>query len=55
MPPWSQKQRKLAQAVKHGFKPTGAAKGFSKSFADMVVTESDDQGNRKITRTKKGK
>ena len=38
--PWSRKQKKLARAVAHGFKPTGAAKGFDKSFAAQVISES---------------
>jgi len=37
--PWSRKQVKLAEAVKHGFKPTGKAAGFSKSFANQVIAE----------------
>ena len=37
--PWSRSQMKLAQAVKHGFKPTGKAAGFSKSFANQVIAE----------------
>ena len=38
--PWSEKQRRLAQAVKHGFKPTGAAKGFTGTLADLILAES---------------
>jgi len=39
---------KLAQAVKHGFKPTGKAAGFSKSFANQVIaegTKGENMGN----------
>lgn len=46
--PWSKKQKRLAQAVKHGFKPTGAAKSFTKAFASQVIEESDtDKAKRK--------
>jgi hypothetical protein len=47
MPPWSTKQKKLAQAVAHGFKPTGSAKGFTKGFAEQVIEESEDQKKRR--------
>jgi len=45
--PWSSKQKKLAQAVAHGFKPTGSAKGFSKDFAAQVIEESPDEKKRR--------
>lgn len=51
--PWSPAQVKTAQAVTHGWKPKGKAKGFSEDFADQVVTESDEMGHRKTTRPKK--
>ncbi len=38
--PWTAKTQRLAQAVRHGFHPTGSAKGFTASFADQVVEES---------------
>lgn len=53
MPPWTAKQQKLAHAVQSGFKPTGAAKGFSKAFAEYVIEETPKVGTRKPV--KKGK
>jgi hypothetical protein len=38
--PWSEKQVRVAQAVEHGWKPKGSAKGFTRSFASQVVEES---------------
>ena len=38
--PYNRAQVKLAQAVSHGFKPTGSASGFSKGFATQVLEES---------------
>jgi hypothetical protein len=49
--PWSAKQKKVARAVKHGFKPTGSAKGFTQDFADLVVEESGDTIRRRRGRT----
>ena len=47
--PWTPKQKKVAQAVEHGWKPKGAAKNFArtvrsgagrgKSLADLIVSE----------------
>jgi hypothetical protein len=37
--PWTAKQQKTARAVKHGWKPTGSAKGFTRRFASEVVAE----------------
>lgn len=37
--PWTRKQQKLARAVSHGFKPTGQASGFGKTFAEQVLEE----------------
>lgn len=51
--PWTAKQQKLAHAVQSGYKPTGAAKGFSKAFADYVIEETPKVGTRKPV--KKGK
>ena len=45
--PWTKKQQKLAQAVAHGFKPSGKAKGFDKDFAEQVIEESPDQKKRR--------
>jgi hypothetical protein len=45
--PWSKKQKRVAQAVEHGWKPTGSAKGFSKDFAEQVIEESDDMKKRR--------
>jgi hypothetical protein len=45
--PWSSKQKKLARAVMHGFKPTGKAKDFSKDFASLVVVESNEKPKKK--------
>lgn len=39
--PWTRKQQDMARAVKHGFKPTGKAKGFDRDFAEQVLDESD--------------
>lgn len=38
--PWSGKQKQVAQAVAHGWKPTGTAKGFTQTFAKQVISES---------------
>jgi len=38
--PWSKKQVRTAQAVEHGWKPKGSAKGFDDDFARKVVAES---------------
>lgn len=37
--PWSKKQVRTAQAVEHGWKPKGSAKGFTRGFAAQVVAE----------------
>lgn len=41
--PWSQKQQRVAQAVAHGWKPKGSAKGFTHEFAEQVIEESGDK------------
>lgn len=46
--PWSKKQVKVAQAVKHGWQPTGSAAGFTPKFADEVVTESGGKNLGKL-------
>jgi len=51
--PWTKKVQHLAQAVEHGWQPKGTAKGFSKAFADYVITETPRVGTRKPV--KKGK
>jgi len=54
--PYSRKQVRLAQAVEHGFKPTGKAKGFSQGFAEQVLEESgEDKKRRKAAEDKMGK
>ena len=45
--PWSDKTKKLAQAVAHGFKPTGSAKGFDRGFAEQVLEESGEEKKRR--------
>jgi len=37
--PWSDKQTRVAEAVAHGWKPKGSAKGFTKKFASQVIEE----------------
>lgn len=37
--PWTERQVRVAQAVRHGWKPRGAAKGFTREFAEQVVDE----------------
>lgn len=37
--PWSKAQERVAQAVAHGWKPKGSAKGFTKKFAEQVIEE----------------
>jgi hypothetical protein len=51
--PWTWEQQKLARAVKHGWKPKGSAKGFTKAFANQVVEESKNMPTRK--KVKKGR
>lgn len=45
--PYTSKQKKLARAVSHGFKPTGSASGFSKSFAEQMLEETAAMKARK--------
>ncbi len=54
--PWTRKQLKVAEAVKHGWKPKGSAKGFTLGFAGQVIQETDG-GKRKsmIRKAVKGK
>jgi hypothetical protein len=44
--PWTKKQQRVAQAVKHDWKPKGSAKGFTKAFAEEVVDESKTMRTR---------
>jgi hypothetical protein len=45
--PWSRKQKQVALAVEHGWKPTGSAKGFTRGFAEQVIEESGDAKKRR--------
>ena len=45
--PWSKKQKRVAQAVEHGWEPTGSAKGFTMGFAEKVMEESEEHKKRK--------
>lgn len=38
--PWTDKQKRVAQAVKHGWSPKGKAKGFGRNLADLILSES---------------
>lgn len=40
MAPWTNKQKKLAKAVKAGWRPKGKAKDFGTSLADLILRES---------------
>ena len=54
--PWTKKQQRVAQAVEHGWKPKGSAKGFDKGFAEQVIEESSsDKAKRKAAESKLGK
>lgn len=44
--PWTEKQERVAQAVAHGWKPKGKAKGFTKSFAKQVISENKEKGRK---------
>ena len=45
--PWTKKQKRVALAVEHGWRPTGSAKGFTKGFAEQVIEESDEMKKRR--------
>lgn len=49
--PWSKQQVRVAEAVKHGWRPTGSAKGFTQSFAEQVIQE----GQKIVRKRYKGK
>ncbi len=55
--PWSKKQVRVAQAVEHGWKPKGAAKGFTQDFAAQVVAEGVKGGvkQRRVFKVKRSK
>ncbi len=53
MPPFTRKQVRLAQAVEHGFRPTGKAKNFTKKLASDIVVETNDGKDRSMIRKKK--
>ena len=54
--PYTKAQQDLAQAINHGFHPTGRAKGFSQAFAKQVTVESNSLPTRKpIKKKKKGR
>ncbi len=44
--PWTKKQQRTAQAVAHGWRPTGSAKGFTRGFAEQVTSESKTMPTR---------
>jgi len=50
--PWSAAQKRTAQAVAHGWHPKGAAKGFGKNLADLILHEDKSKatGKRKPTK-----
>lgn len=45
--PYTKKQVQVAEAVKHGWKPKGSAKGFAEKFADQVVEEDSQMERRR--------
>jgi hypothetical protein len=45
--PWSKKQKKVARAVAHGWKPTGSAEGFDSDFAHQVLEESGEEKKKR--------
>ena len=45
--PWSPEQVKVAQAVAHGWRPKGSAKGFTRRFAEQVIAEGVKKKRRK--------
>lgn len=53
--PWSKSQQRTAQAVTHGWKPKGSAKGFTQSFASQVIEESGTLGHLGGMKKKKAK
>ena len=53
MPPWTKKQVRVAEAVKHGWKPKGGAKGFTHKLASDIVVETNDGADKSMIRKKK--
>ena len=51
--PYTKKQVRVAEAVKHGWKPKGSAAGFTENFAEKVLTESEKPGGIKGAATEK--
>jgi hypothetical protein len=45
--PWTGQQQRVARAVAHGWKPKGSAKGFTRAFAEQVISESKKKRKRK--------
>lgn len=48
--PWTAEQQKVARAVMHGWKAKGSAKGFTRAFAEQVMSESKKKRTRKKVR-----
>ena len=48
--PWTADQQKTARAIAHGWKPRGKVKGFTRAFAEQVLSESKTKGTRKPRR-----
>lgn len=44
--PYNASQMKTAMAVKHGWKPSGSAKGFTKDFAEHVLEMGEKKKRR---------
>ena len=51
--PYTKKQVRVAEAVAHGFKPTGSAKGFNKGFAKDLLVETNYGKDKSMIRKKK--
>jgi hypothetical protein len=45
--PWTSKQKRVAQAVAHGWKPKGKAKDFGRDLADLILRETKDKKPKK--------
>jgi hypothetical protein len=50
--PWTERQKRTARAVAHGWKPKGKAKGFGRNLADLILSESRSGHYRKKKRKK---
>jgi hypothetical protein len=53
--PWSKKQVKVAEAVKHGWHPKGTAQGFTQSFASQVISEGQRKKMKKHLKVESSK